>query len=66
MNFTIEIFSTDSDGSETLLHRTTITAINPLRARNEAQHLLAAWKKRKADSARVLNEQGETVYRWSA
>ena len=64
LKFTIEIFTIDSDGSETLLHRTRITAITPLGARKEASRLLAAWKNRHANSARVLNVHGDALYSW--
>jgi hypothetical protein len=66
VKFTIEIYSIGDDGSsETILRRTTIVAINPLRARKEAQYLLSAWKRRHANGARVINSQGQTVYNWS-
>jgi len=64
MRFTVEIFA-HSEGTETVLHRTMITAMNPVFARKEARHLLATWKKRKADSARLLNAHGETLYSWN-
>lgn len=61
VKFIIEIYATASDESETLLHRTTISAINPLAARKQASLLLAGRKK--ATGARVLNGQGEVVYK---
>jgi hypothetical protein len=65
VKFTIEIYSTDDGGSETLLHRTTITAINPLLARKAARHLFIDWKRRKATGARLLNAQGERLWNWT-
>ena len=62
MKFTIEIYSTAGDGSEWLLHRTTVVAINPLGARKEAIHLVAEWKRRRANGARVLNAQGQQLF----
>jgi hypothetical protein len=61
MTFTIEVYKTTDDGSELVLHRTTVTAINPLGARKEASRILEMWKKRKA-SVRVLNHRGETIF----
>jgi hypothetical protein len=65
LKFTIEIYSTDDGGSETLLHRTTITAINPQIARKEARHLFVDWKRRQATSARLLNAHGERLWDWT-
>jgi hypothetical protein len=59
VKFTIEIHRADNDGAQTVLHRTSISVLNPLGARKEASHLLSASKKRGAKSARVLNEQDE-------
>jgi hypothetical protein len=64
LKFTIEIFKADNDGSETVLHRKGITSITPLGARKEARRLLAAWKNRQANSARVLNVHGDALYSW--
>ena len=63
MTFTIKIYATTSDGLETLVHETTISTISPLGARKEAHRLLAAWKKRGAKSASVLNGQAQALYR---
>jgi hypothetical protein len=63
MKFTIEIYAAAGDRVK-LLHRTTISAINPLIARKKAYQLLSSWKKRAANSARVLNAQGEMLYSW--
>ncbi|SFQ18730.1 hypothetical protein SAMN05216330_11838 [Bradyrhizobium sp. Ghvi] len=60
MTFTVEIYGTALDGSDWLIHRTTVSAINQLAARKTADILLAARKK--ATRASVLNEQGETIY----
>lgn len=63
MRFSVEIYKSVNDDPGALLHRTTITAITPLAARKQAHHLLALWKKRGAQSASVLNEQVEVLYR---
>jgi hypothetical protein len=60
VKFTIEIYTTATDGTEAVLLRTTIAALSPLAARKEASRLLKARKKARA--ARVLNTQGEVVY----
>lgn len=60
MKFVIEIYATSSHGSEVILQRATITAINPLAARKRASLLLAGRKK--ATGARVLNGNGEVIY----
>jgi hypothetical protein len=60
VKFRIEIYATATDGSEAVLFRTAISAINPLAARTEARRLLKA--RRKARVARVLNAQGEVIY----
>ena len=65
MKFTIEIYSMGDDGEATRLLRTTVNAINPLGARKEARLLLAAWKKRGANSAHILNAQEQIVYSWT-
>lgn len=66
MRFTIEICATGKDGAETVLHRTIVSAINPVGARKETHRLLAVWKRRRATSARVLNGHGERLYNWNA
>ena len=63
MKFTIEIYATADDGAETLLHRTTVSAITPLGARKDARYLLSDWKRRGAKSARVMNVRAETIYK---
>jgi len=63
VTFTIRIYAATSDGLETLLHETTVSAISPLGARKEAHRLLAAWKKRGANGASVLNGQAQALYR---
>jgi len=60
VTFTVEIYGIALDGSEWLIHRTTVLAFNPLAARKTASALLTARKK--ATRARVLNAQGETIY----
>ncbi len=66
MTFTIKIYAATSDGLETLVHETTISVISPHGARKEAHRLLTAWKKRGANSARVLNGQAQALYRLDA
>jgi hypothetical protein len=61
VTFTIKIYTTTSDGLETLVHETTISAISPLGARKEAHRLLAAWKKRGANSATHLNVWSQLI-----
>ncbi|MDH6263373.1 hypothetical protein [Bradyrhizobium sp. BR13661] len=58
--FTVEIYGTALDGSDWLIHRTTILGIDQLAARKTADTLLAVRKK--AARACVLNAQGETIY----
>lgn len=60
VTFTVEIYGTALDGSEWLIHRTTVLALNPLAARKTADTLLAARKK--ATRACELNAQGETIF----
>jgi hypothetical protein len=59
LKFTIEIYTTATDGSEWILHRTTISAVNPLAAPKEANYLFAARKK--AIGARILNADGAVI-----
>lgn len=61
MKFVIEIYGTAEDGSETLLHRATITAFSPVSARKEVSFLLS--NRKNATGAHVLNVQGETLYK---
>ena len=63
MKFTIEIYGANDDGLESLLNRTTVSAIAPLGARKDAHRLLAEWKRRGATTARVLNAKGDTIYK---
>ena len=63
MKFTIEIYATANDGAETLLHRTTVSAITPLvRARMRITYLPHG-RDAERRAARVLNPQAETVYK---
>jgi hypothetical protein len=61
VKFTIEIYA--NDGLDSLLYRTTVSAITPLGARKDAHRLLAEWKRRGAKSARVLNAKADTIYK---
>ena len=63
MKFTIEIYGANDDGLESLLNRTTVSAIAPLGARKDAHRLLAEWKRRGATTAHVLNAKGDTIYK---
>jgi hypothetical protein len=65
VKFTIEIYATDALGAATLLHRASMRAINPLGARKEAVRLLAVWKRRKANTAHILNAENEIIYSWT-
>jgi hypothetical protein len=60
MKFTIELYATATDGSETLLYRVTISALNPAAAQKQAAYLLS--KRKKGAGARVLNAQSEIIY----
>jgi hypothetical protein len=62
VRFTVEIFAAD-DGAESVLHRAPVSSITLLGARKKAQHLLSEWRRRGAKDARVLNAQGQTVYK---
>jgi hypothetical protein len=59
VRFTVEIYSIGEDGTQTVLHRTSVTSINPAGALKEARRLLKAWEKRRASEVRVLNGQGQ-------
>ena len=63
MKFTVEIYATNNDGSETLLHRADVSSITPLGARQKARIALAEWKRRGAKIARVLNATTDTIYK---
>jgi hypothetical protein len=63
VKFTIEIYAMVDGGAETRVHRTTVSAITPLGARKEARRLLAEWKRRGANGARILNVLAETVFK---
>ena len=65
VKFTVEIYATADDGSETLLDRNAVSAIAPLGTRRDARDMLATWKSRGAKSARILNTRAETVYKIS-
>ena len=64
MKFTIEIVSATADGTETVMRRFEITAINPSRALRHARALLGEWRKRHPSSnyARILNARGVKLY----
>jgi hypothetical protein len=64
VRFTIEIVSKDAEHSR-VLYRTTIEAIGPKGALSTATTLLAAWRRRGATGARVLNRAGEQIYNWT-
>jgi hypothetical protein len=66
MKFTIEIVRTVSGGREDVLHRSTVDEISPKRARAKADQLLGGWRGRGASGARILNNQGEELYRTKA
>jgi hypothetical protein len=63
VKFTIEIYATSADGSESLLHRTVVSTITPLGARKKASILLSVWQRRGAKIARVLNSKSDTIYK---
>jgi hypothetical protein len=62
VKFTIEIYTTAADGSETLHQRTTFSALNPLAARKEASRLLDG--RTKPGVVRVLNARKEILYQF--
>jgi hypothetical protein len=61
VKFTIEVYG----GGEAVIYRTIILAINPHTARKKAVQLLVEWEKRKAIGVRVLNSEGEVIYKWT-
>ena len=63
LKFTIEIYETEADGSESLLHRTMVSALTPLVARKDARFRLAAWRHRGATHAKILNDRAEPIYK---
>lgn len=63
MKFTVEIYRA-SDGTEKLLRRATVFALNPLVASKTAKLLFAEWKKRNATGVRLFNAQGQQLYEW--
>jgi hypothetical protein len=63
MKFTIEVLRID-DSAEEILARSHHDAITPKWMKTRAQAALNAWKKRGANSVRVLNRSGGQVYRW--
>jgi hypothetical protein len=63
MKFTIEIVRTVSGEGEDVLHRTIVDEISPKRAKAKADQLLGGWRGRGASGARILNHQGEELYR---
>jgi hypothetical protein len=66
MNFTIEIIATGDDGSDELLHKTTVEAMTARDARKEASRLLKGWSsKHKATRVRMMNERAELLYSWT-
>jgi hypothetical protein len=65
VKFAIEIYATDPKGAAILLHRATVSAITPMGARKEASRLLTQWKRRKANTAHILNGEGEIIYSWT-
>ena len=66
MKFTIEIVRSVTGGREDVLHRTTVDEISPKRAKGKADQLLSGWRGRGASGARILNHQGEELYRAKA
>jgi hypothetical protein len=58
MKFTIEVISL-FDNSEEIL---TVNVISPKWAKIRAQSLSERWKLRNASAARVLNQDGRTIY----
>lgn len=63
MRFSIEIYTVSPDGAEGILHRESVDTINLVDARKEAERLFASWKKRNANGARVLNSEGQEIFR---
>jgi hypothetical protein len=60
MKFVIEISTVSPDGSEAVVQRASVEAINPGAARKQATTLLHSWKRRRR--ARVFNESGQEIY----
>jgi hypothetical protein len=57
LRFTIEIMR-----EGTVMHRTVVDVIKPLKAKVAADRLLSAWEKRGATVARILNPHGEEIF----
>jgi hypothetical protein len=46
----------------TVIHRTVVDVIKPLKAKVAADRLLSSWEKRGATVARILNPDGEEIF----
>ena len=64
MKFAIEILRANVGARTDILHRVTVDEMNPKMARTKAADLLAAWRRRGANAARILNGHGEELYSW--
>jgi hypothetical protein len=65
MRFHIEIARADNAGT-VIVHRTSVDEMSPLRARIKAANLLTLYAGRGANSARVLNDKNEELYKFQA
>jgi hypothetical protein len=59
MKFTVEI----RRGNE-IVHRSTLEDIASWRAQRQAEAIFLSWKKRGADSARMLNGHRQEIFTW--
>jgi hypothetical protein len=63
MRFHIEISRDDGAATE-VIHRTSVDEMSPFRARAKAANLLSLYAGRGANSARVLNDKNEELYKF--
>jgi hypothetical protein len=63
MRFHIEISRADAAG-QVVIHGTSVDEMSPFRARVKAANLLSLYAGRGANSARVLNDKNEELYKF--
>jgi hypothetical protein len=63
MRFHIEISRADGAGT-VIIHRTSVDEMSPARAKVKAANLLSLYAGRGANSARVLNDKKEELYKF--
>jgi hypothetical protein len=62
VKFTIEILRAKEGAAPHILHRVALDEMNPKMVRTKAANLLAAWRRRGANAARIFNGHGEALY----